>query len=222
MKNLTILAFLLFPFFVNAQYGSEKRCHADLVLGFEYGDRILRDDPEIQDYEDGILSIRLGTNVHYPISYNLLLNTGIRIVSRRSTFEGQELNESQPVEVFRDFKTTEFDYFAEVPFTFRYVLNNFNPSSRLYVESGAQFNFYVFTFEKVDYQGSDEVVKELDRREGYNAFNLSSHASVGIEFDLQSGQKYFIQPVFRYQFLATQQNSDTQYYHVGVETGIRF
>lgn len=226
MKNLMLLFCLFFPVLLTAQYYGGKRCHTDLILGYDYGNVLLQGEEENPISYSSIHSFRLGMNLNFQIANNFALVSGFRLASKKLNTR-QNYIENISITFNPTYTRTKdlHDIYGEIPFGLRYLMKNFSRDSRLFIEGGIQFNFYIVSFnEQLDWGtgisfGSEKRIERLD--EVYAA-NLGSQISVGWEYDLSERLKYFIQPIGRFQLLRTRKNPDALAYHVGLETGLRF
>jgi len=217
MKKLFFLILLTLPFFLNAQFDG-KNCHTDLVFGFDIGDGFIfpnGDDFRIAVYEEKdklIYGFRIGTNINYPIADRIQLVTGFRLSNRVvKTYDAPLiLHEAYTEKVLHDF-------FLEVPFRGRYVFGFSKNKNQLYLEGGLDVNIYVASFAK------DSIEKVFGRAESYHPFSLSANLAPGFEIESnQNNLSYFIQPILKLQMTGKKENSDLRFYHIGIETGIRF
>lgn len=219
MKNL-IIVFLLLPIFSFGQYGL-KDCHVDLILGYDYGAYKFKHANAPGRTE--IHSLRIGTNINYPISERAFLVTGFRVASRNSSFEGPQASQELPISLPHVLSSYKWNnIYAEVPFSARYLLKSFGWDNRLYVEGGMQFNFYVFSFKSLESGNGSSSDRELDRYDEVNPFTLSTNVSIGIEKTLKDHLRFFVQTVGRYQLFSDRADYNNQSYHFGIETGLRF
>ncbi len=222
MKNL-IIALLFLPFFASAQYGI-KNCHTDLVFGYDYGDRF---DKDI--YADRSVSslhtLRLGANVNYQIADRWILVSGFRVSSRFSHEDFKKWGitpEGLPTDYLR---VKSKDIFAGVPFRFRFILKNIDRGNRLYLGAGTQFNFYVFSHWKEEYNESitsPDAEEKIERVNGFRDMHLTSNVSFGWESEMRKGPTFFIQIIGRMELIPTDYAYDKNAYHAGIETGLRF
>ena len=216
MKKLFCLILFAFPFLIHAQHGS-KNCHTDLVFGFDIGDGFYissaarpQDTPPPEDKL--IFGFRLGTNLNFPITDRVQLVTGFRISDRVVRTHNTTLIQH---EAFTE--KILHDLYMEVPFRARYVFGFSKKKSQLYLEGGLDVNIYAASFVK------DSIEEAFGREENYSPFSLSVNLAPG--FEIQSNNKdlsYFIQPILRLQVTQKTEYSKIRFYHVGIETGIRF
>lgn len=223
MKNL-IIVLLFLPAFVSAQYGI-KNCHTDLVFGYDYGDRIGFENNQLDRDVSSLQTLRIGANVNYPIADRWLLVSGFRLASRFSHEDFKIWginNDGTPSDYFR---LNTQDFFAEVPFRFRFILKNVNRENRLYLEGGTQFNFYVFSHWKEKYVESalNSIAEEkIERTNAVREIHLSSNLSFGWESEINNGPTFFIQTIGRIELIPAYHSYDKNSSHVGIETGLRF
>jgi len=224
MKNL-IIVLLFLPAFVSAQYGI-KNCHTDLVFGYDYGDRIDFENDRFQDrYISPLQTLRIGANVNYPIADRWLLVSGFRLAGRLSYEDlktWEENAETSPVNYLR---VNSQDFFAEIPFRARFILKNINRENRLFLESGVQFNTYIFSHWKEKYFeqfGGGVGEEKIERTNGFRDMYLTSNFSFGWETEIRNGPKFFVQTIARVELIPADYSYDKNAYHVGIETGLRF
>jgi len=223
MKKL-IFVFLFLPVFVSAQYGF-KKCHTDLVFGYDYGDRIGFDKNTFQDRSlSSLQTLRVGSNVNYPISDRLILVSGIRVASRFS-YEDHKIGGINADGSLSDyFRLKTQDYYAEIPFRVRFILKNVNRENRLYLEGGTQFNFYVLSYWKEEYNKSipsPPANEKIERTNDIRAFHLTSNLAFGWETELRNGPTFFVQTVGRVELIPAD-FYDKNVMFFGIETGLRF
>ena len=219
-----MIVLLFLPAFVSAQYGI-KNCHTDLVFGYDYGDRIDSSKDGLQDRTlSSLQTLRIGANVNYPIADRWILVTGFRLASRFS-YADIEIEDFRPIEKPADYKrVTSQDFFAEVPFRVRFILKNINRESKLYLESGIQFNTYIFSHWKEKYLNSfvgPPVEEMIERSNNFRDMFLTSNFSFGWETEIRNGSKFFIQAIGRFELIPADYY-DENAIHVGIETGLRF
>jgi len=223
MKNLIIVLFFL-PALVSAQYGI-KNCHTDLVFGYDYGDRINFENDKLDRYVSSLQTLRIGANVNYPIADRWLLVSGFRLASRFSSEDFKTWGikpEDTPVNYLR---VNTQDFFAEIPFRFRFILKNINRENRLYLEGGIQFNFYVFSHWKEKYAelALNSIAEEkIERTSAVREIYLTSNLSFGWESEINNGPTFFIQTIGRLELIPANHSYDNNSFHVGIETGLRF
>jgi len=211
MKKLSFLILFAFPFLLNAQYGN-KNCHIDLVFGFDLGGSFNSPNADRPFFtEDFIYGYRIGTNLNYPIADRVQLVTGFRLSDRvMKTYETSLILH----EAYTEKKL--HDFFAEVPFRARYVLSQ-KKENRFYLEGGLDVNIYIASHAK------DNIEQVFGRAENYNPFGLSMNLAPGFEMESnQTDISYFVQPIIRVQVTPKIKKSDLRFYHIGIETGIRF
>ncbi len=223
MKNL-IIAFLFLPCLASAQYGI-KNCHTDLVFGYDYGDRIDFKNDKLDRYVSSLHTVRIGANVNYPIADRWILVSGFRLASRFS-YEDFKIwgidPDAAPVDYLR---VNSKDFFAEIPFRFRFVLKNVNRENRLFLEAGTQFNFYVFSHWKEKYFApftGPNAEEKIERTSAVREIYLSSNLSFGWESEINNGPTFFIQTIGRFELIPAYHSYDNNSFHIGVETGLRF
>lgn len=214
MKKLSFLILFTFPFLLNAQYGL-RDCHTDLVFGVDFGGSFnlpneLVDQPFLTD--ESLFSLRIGTNINYPIANRMQLVTGFRLSALATkTYDAPLIQHEAYTE------KRLYDFYVEIPFRARYVFGYSKKQQHLYLEGGIDFGFYIASLAK------DEIEQVFGRAESYNTFGISINLAPGFEIESNHNDlKYFIQPILRVQPMAKQANSDIRFYQVGIETGIRF
>ena len=162
--------------------------------------------------------------MNYPIADRWLLVSGFRLASRFS-YEDFKMVDLRPIETPADYKrVTSQDFFAEIPFRFRFILKNINRENRLYLESGIQFNTYIFSHWKEKYLNSfvgEPIEEKIERSNNFRDMFLTSNFSFGWEKEMSRGPKFFIQAIGRFE-LAPADYYDANAIHVGIETGFRF
>lgn len=168
------------------------------------------DRPALSD--ELIYGFRLGTNLNYPVADRLLLVTGFRLSDR----------------VFKSYETTLIlheaftekqlhDFFAEIPFRARYILTHSKKQNRFYLEGGLDANLYIAS------HAQDSIEAAFGRAENYNPFALTLNLAPGFEKESNRNDiSYFVQPIVRIQVTPKIEKSDFRFYHIGIETGIRF
>ena len=214
MKKLSFLFIFLFPFFLHAQYGVDK-CHADLVFGFDIGNSILipaEQDRSTTENDKLIYGFRLGTNINFPIGNKMLLVTGFRLSDRMvKTYNAPLISHEAYTE------KSLHNFFVEIPFRGRYLFGYSKKQNHLYLEGGLDVNIYIASFAK------DNIEQAFGRAENYNPFSLSVNLAPGFEMESNRNEiSYFVQPIVRVQVTPKIQNSGFRFYHIGLETGIRF
>ncbi|MFK8004972.1 MAG: hypothetical protein AB8H03_01315 [Saprospiraceae bacterium] len=225
MKNL-IIVLLFLPAFVSAQYGI-KNCHTDLVFGYDYGDRIDFDNDRLHDrYVSPFQTLRIGANVNYPVGDRWLLVSGFRLAARLS-YEDLKASIEENAEILsvNYLRVNSQDFFAEIPFRVRFILKNINRENRLFLESGIQFNAYIFSHWKERYFeqfGGNFREEKIERTNGFRDMHLTSNFSFGWETEIRNGPKFFIQTIGRVELIPADYSYDKNAYHVGIETGLRF
>ena len=224
MKNL-IIVLLFLPALVSAQYGI-KNCHTDLVFGYDYGDRIDFENDRVHDrYISPIQTLRIGANVNYPIADRWLLVSGFRLASKFSYEDFKIIGSNPEAPATNHYRVNSQDFFAEVPFRIRYILKNINRENRLFLETGIQFNAYIFSHWKEKYFeqfGGDVGEEKIERTNGFRDMHLTSNFSFGWESEIRNGPKFFIQTIGRVALIPADYSYDKTTYHVGIETGLRF
>jgi len=212
MKNLSFLILLVFPFLLQAQFDG-KNCHTDLVFGFDIGGGFNSPTADRPFFtEDFIYGFRIGTNLNYPIADRVQLVTGFRLSDR--VFKTYEtaliLHEAYTEKQLHDF-------FMEIPFRARYTFGHSKKQNHLYLEGGLDVNIYIASHAK------DEIEQVFGRAENYNPFSLSINFAPGFETESNRADiSYFVQPIVRVQVSPKIEKSDLRFYHIGMETGIRF
>ena len=221
-----MIALLFLPAFVSAQYGI-KKCHTDLVFGYDYGDRINFDKDGFEDRSvSSLQTFRIGANVRYPISQSQrwFLVTGFRVAGRLSHEDFFIIGTKPQTPPAKHYQITSQDVFAELPFRSRFVLKNINRENRLFLEGGIQFNIYVFSHWKEEYSeqfGGEIEDERIERTNNFQDMFLTSNLSFGWETEIRNGPEFFIQAIGRLELMPAD-NYDANAIHVGIETGFRF
>ena len=215
MKKLSFLILFAFPLLLTAQFDT-KKCHSDLVFGFDIGGPFygyIADRPSFTT--DPIYSFRIGTNLNFPVSNRVSLVTGFRLSDRIvKTYDAPLiLHEAFTQKIVNDF-------FAEIPFRARFVFKPTKKQNHFFLEGGLDVNIYIASHVR------DDIEKAFGRGDFYNPLALSINVAPGFEIESnQTNISYFIQPIVRVQVTSQTKNfviSDLRFYHIGIETGLRF
>ena len=224
MKNL-ILLLLFIPAFTFGQF-EFKNCQTDLIIGYDYGDRIGFKKKEESKAYSSLQTLRFGTNITYPISKKWQFVSGLRFASRLSNDEteywGQGVNFATELVSIR--KRSFKDIFVEVPLVFRRNLTG--NKSKFFIEGGGQINVYVASYWRSDFIDvffvrRIETIQDIFIDRSFRGISINQNLSIGWETPLKNGNNYFIQTVGRIELL-TANFDNKNAYHIGIETGLRF
>ncbi len=223
MKIKTVILFLIFPLFLNAQNDKETPPHTvGLVFGLDHSSILTNEEFSINNQSTGYTNSKgyhIGFSYEYKLLSNLKVHTGFRLASMGilASFRNWE---TITVEIFNGttFETVTFEDFVfrreeyqvqylEIPVNLKLLITR-NDYATLFAQSGV-----------IGYYYSDNTLESsLD----YVFLNVGWNLGFGTELFIEDNFTISLLAIYRQHMKPIKSTNEVYFRNLGIELGINY